>query len=121
MLWKKTSTMSEILQNRLQTILEALELIERRMTNIQKADDFVDTEEGILIMDAIAIRLQVIGESTKKINDQFPDYLPSKGIDPKPIIRFRDFISHHYDEADYEVLYEICTQHLPMLKSQLSA
>ncbi|MBK9017641.1 MAG: DUF86 domain-containing protein [Saprospiraceae bacterium] len=89
------------------------------MANIQKADDFVDTEAGQLIMDAIAIRLQVIGETTKKIDLQFPDFLPAIGIDPKPIIRFRDFISHHYDEADYEVLYEICTKHLPALKEKL--
>lgn len=111
--------MSEILRNRLSTILEALELIEQRMSKIKKADDFVDTDEGVLIMDAIAIRLQVIGETTKKINAQFPEYFPGIGIDPQPIIRFRDFISHHYDEADYEVLYEICTKHLPVLKTQL--
>ncbi len=111
--------MSEILQNRLATLLEAIELIERRMANIKVADDFVETEEGLLLMDAIAIRLQVIGETTKKIDQQFPDYLPTKGIDPKPIIRFRDFISHHYDEADYEVLYEICTKHLPAFKVAL--
>ena len=90
------------------------------MTNIKTADDFVDTEEGLLIMDAIAIRLQVIGETTKKIDLHFPDYLPSIGIDPKPIIRFRDFISHHYDEADYEVFFEICTKHLPALIKQLN-
>jgi|GEM_PF-6584459 len=60
--------MSEILQNRLATLLEAIELIERRMSNIHTAEDFVDTEEGLLIMDAIAIRLQVIGETTKKID-----------------------------------------------------
>lgn len=60
--------MSDILRNRLETIREALELIERRVANIHKADDFVDTEEGLLIMDAIAIRLQVIGEKTKKID-----------------------------------------------------
>ncbi len=35
--------MSEILQNRLATLLEAIELIERRMSNIKVADDFVDT------------------------------------------------------------------------------
>jgi uncharacterized protein with HEPN domain len=111
--------MPDILRNRLETVLEALELIERRMTSIKTADDFVDTEEGLLIMDAIAIRLQVIGETAKKIDLQFPDFLPSIGIDPKPIIRFRDFISHHYDEVDYEVLFEICTKHLPLLKEKL--
>lgn len=47
--------MSDILRNRLKTMLEAIELIERRMANIKEADDFVEREEGLLIMDAIAI------------------------------------------------------------------
>jgi hypothetical protein len=43
--------MSDILQNRLETILDALQLIEHRMLNIKIANDFVDTEDGLLIMD----------------------------------------------------------------------
>lgn len=111
--------MSDILRNRLKTMLEAIELIERRMANIKEADDFVEREEGLLIMDAIAIRLQVIGKTAKKIDLQCPDFFPSISLDPIPVIRFRDFISHHYDEADYEVIFEICTIHLPLLKEKL--
>ncbi len=40
-------------------------------------------------------------------------------MDPQPIIRFRDFISHHYDEADYEVLFDVCKNYLPGLKENV--
>ncbi len=109
----------DVLRNRVASIIESLSLIERRMAKIIEANDFVSTEEGLMIMDSIAIRLQVIGETAKKIDLHFPNFRPSIGIDPKPIIRFRDFISHHYDEADFEVLFEFCTLHLPTLKSKI--
>lgn len=65
------------------------------------------------------MRLQVIGERFKKLDAKVPGLLESYGIDPKPIIRFRDFISHHYEEADYEVLYNVCKVHLPELKMKI--
>ncbi len=71
-------------------------------------------------MDGIAMRLQVIGETVKKVDGDHPGLLQKYGIDSQPIIRFRDFISHHYDEADYIVLYDICVTHLPVLKEKLT-
>ena len=32
------------------------------------------------------------------------------------IIRFRDFISHHYEMLDYEIIYQICNEYLPQLE-----
>jgi uncharacterized protein with HEPN domain len=37
----------------------------------------------------------------------------SAALYPYPIIRFRDFISHHYDKADHEVLFDLCKNDLP--------
>ncbi len=111
--------MSERVEQRLKTIQAAILLIEKRMAAISCAEDFVRTDTGILVMDAISMRLQVIGENVKKIHEACPDYFPSRDIDPNPIIRFRDFISHHYDAADYELVFDICTHHLPRLKQKL--
>ena len=113
--------MSEVLKNRLETIMDALVLIENRLVCINAAEDFVETEQGLLIMDAIAMRLQVIGETVKKVDQDSPGLFSKYEIDPQPIIRFRDFISHHYDEADNVVLYNICTAHLPPLKQNLTS
>lgn len=104
---------------RIALILQVIGMIEKRMLSINTAEDFVSSEEGLIIMDAIAMRLQQISETVKKIHKKQPDLLPSVGVDVKAIIRFRDFISHHYDEADYEVLYDICKNAIPVLKVQL--
>jgi uncharacterized protein with HEPN domain len=37
-------------------------------------------------------------------------------IEWNKIIRFRDFISHHYEMLDYEIVFEICEDYLPKLE-----
>jgi len=37
------------------------------------------------------------------------------------IIRFRDFISHHYEMLDFEIVYEICKDYLPALELVIKA
>ena len=108
------------IKDSLEAVLKSIELIESRFKSINKADDFIATPSGVTMMDSIAMRLQVIGERFKKLDAKVPGLLESYGIDPKPIIRFRDFISHHYEEADYEVLYNVCKVHLPELKVKIS-
>jgi uncharacterized protein with HEPN domain len=70
-------------------------------------------------MDSISMRLQLLGEKIKKIDQKSPGLLEKFGIDPYPIIRFRDFISHHYDKADHEVLFDLCKNDLPDLKNKI--
>ncbi|MBK6949641.1 MAG: DUF86 domain-containing protein [Haliscomenobacter sp.] len=103
------------------TIQECLSLIQHRLSGIHSAEDLIRNDAGMLIMDGIAIRLQLIGETVKKLDHHYPGFFASKGIDPKPIIRFRDFVAHHYDEVDYELLYDICINHLPALREKLDA
>jgi uncharacterized protein with HEPN domain len=87
------------------------------MDTIKTPRDFVSNAENILILDGINMRLQVIGEHSKKIEklkaNFFTDTLK---IDPDPIIRFRDFISHHYEKTDYEIIFDICSTHIPELR-----
>ncbi|MBK7476918.1 MAG: DUF86 domain-containing protein [Haliscomenobacter sp.] len=109
------------LQSYLDTIQECLSLIQHRLSGIHSAEDLIRNDAGMLIMDGIAIRLQLIGETVKKLDHHYPGFFASKGIDPKPIIRFRDFVAHHYDEVDYELLYDICINHLPALREKLDA
>lgn len=75
---------------------------------------------GVLILDAIAMRLQVIGELLKKINkvdnsilEKYPE------IEWNKIMRLRDIVSHHYEKVDHEIIFDICKSHVPKLKSTL--
>ena len=109
-----------ILRDNLQVILESIDLIEERFSKINVADEFLTSPEGVLLLDAVSMRLQVIGETVKKINkiepllfERYPDVEWSK------IMRLRDIISHHYEMVDHEIIFDICENHLPRLKSTI--
>ncbi|MDO8367898.1 MAG: DUF86 domain-containing protein [Saprospiraceae bacterium] len=108
-----------VVQESLETVLDSLGIVMERFKKIASADDFVDTDDGIMLMDSISMRLQLVGEKIKKIDQKSPGLLEKAGIDPYPIIRFRDFISHHYDKADHEVLFDLCKNDLPVLKDRI--
>jgi len=109
-----------IIQENLQLILESILLIETRFLPIREADDLVSSEASVLVLDAIVMRLQVIGELLKKINktdhsilEQYPE------INWNNIMRLRDIVSHHYDKVDHEIIFDICQSHILKLKNTI--
>ena len=56
--------LDEITVENLQLISESLDLINKRFSNITQPDDFVLDDSGVMILDAIAMRLQVVGVKT---------------------------------------------------------
>jgi len=102
-----------------QQILVALRRIERRFLKIQSPNDFVSSDEGIDMLDAISMMLVAIGESCKKLDkltegslfEQYPN------IDWKGVKGIRDIISHHYFEINAEVVYSVCKKHIPDMKA----
>jgi uncharacterized protein with HEPN domain len=82
--------------------------------------EFVQSMNGMTLLDAISMRLQVIGESVREIQKVALSYLKeSYGIDWDRIARFRDFVSHHYDQIDHEIVFDICKMHIPSLKTAI--
>jgi uncharacterized protein with HEPN domain len=68
-------------------------------------------------LDSIAIRLQLIGESIKKIKSYNKEYLSKYNeIKWDEIIRFRDFISHNYEFVNPDIIYDVCKNDIPALK-----
>ena len=59
---------NKFIQENLFLIMDSLILIEKRFLKIKEAEDFVSNEAGVFVLDAITMRLQVVGESLKKIN-----------------------------------------------------
>ena len=100
----------------LDLIAESIHLVQERFSRILEADDFVVSTEGVTLLDAISMRLQVIGELVKKIHKIDPMYLSGYAeIEWKKIAKFRDLVSHHYDHVDHEIVYDICKMHIPKL------
>ena len=101
----------------LELILDSIGLIETRFQNIPSPDAFVQSMSGMTLLDAISMRLQVIGESVRKIQKLDHSILQHyDDIDWDKIARFRDFVSHHYDQIDHEIVYDICKVHIPNLE-----
>lgn len=108
----------EYVQDNLQSILDSIKIIQERLKNVARADDFMVTPNGVTLLDSIAMRLQVIGELFKNIDKADHSYLKQhKDIEWEKIIRMRDLISHHYDTVNPDVVYDVCVIHLPLLKN----
>ena len=110
----------EIILENLRLISESLELINARFQKIKHPDDFVSNESGVIILDAISMRLQVVGELLKKIDNKDKFFLKAyPGIQWGNIMRLRDIVSHHYENVDHEIIFDVCQNHLPKLRSTI--
>jgi len=104
----------------LDLMLESISLVQVRFANIGKPEDFVSTSDGVTLLDAISMRLQVIGESVKRIQKKDLSLLTRYAeIEWDKIARFRDLVSHHYDHVDHEIVYDICQNHIPRLREMI--
>ena len=98
----------------LEDIEHSIELILARFEKITSSDDFLANEEGLILLDSIAMRLVAIGEGFKNI-DKHTDkklLLAYPEIDWKGVKGIRDILSHHYFDLDAEVIFDICENDL---------
>ena len=54
--------LDDVVKDNLHVVLESIKLIQDRFSKIERADDFILNADGVLILDAISMRLQIIGE-----------------------------------------------------------
>ncbi|EOQ97680.1 PF01934 family protein [Leptospira wolbachii serovar Codice str. CDC] len=114
--------MSEEITERFEFILESILLIENRFLKIKFPDDLINSQDGITILDSIAMRLQAIGDNVKsvvKLDRQFLNKFPE--IEWEKIMKMRDVISHHYEGLDHEIVFNICKNKIPELKTSIES
>jgi uncharacterized protein with HEPN domain len=110
----------ELIIENLNGVADAIEMIIDRFSSITEADDFMMSPDGVLILDAICMRLQIIGELLKKIQKIDPSMLQKYAqIEWPKIMKLRDVISHHYDHVDHEIIFDICKNNIPPLKEAI--
>ena len=101
----------------LDLIIDSIDLVQKRFTRSSDPEDFISTSDGVTFLDAISMRLQVIGESVKRIQKKDLSFLNRYAqIEWDKIARFRDLVSHHYDHVDHEIVYDICQHYIPKLR-----
>lgn len=111
--------MHEFIRDKCELIAESISAIEDYFKTIDAPTDF-KTDKNQVLLDAIIMRLQVIGENIKKINKMQPHFFETQvQFDTNAIIRFRDMISHHYEKINPAIVYDICTSDIPILKQAI--
>ena len=103
----------------LSQILTAIGRIERRFSGISCTEDLISSDEGIDRLDGISMMLIAIGESCKNLDKVTGGVLLPRypEVDWKGVKGIRDIISHHYFDTNAEIVYSVCRNHIPSLRT----
>ena len=110
-------TLKEEIIDKLNQILESIDIIQIRCKEYHSVDDFLQTPWGMTVLDACIMRIQVIGETIKAVDDKTKQSLLSKypQVPWKKVIGLRNIISHEYANVDYDIIWVVIVKYLPSL------
>ncbi len=94
-------------------ILDAIEKIERYV----KAVSFKEFMKNDEKKDAVVRNLEIIGEAAAKIPSDNRKKYPK--VEWRDIIDMRNRLVHEYFGVDFEIVWNVIKQELPLLKKQL--
>ena len=83
-------------------------------TNDLEMGDFLKNETK---MRAFARSLEIIGEAAKQVDQGYRDL--HTDVDWKAMTGMRDRLIHHYFAVDYEIVWDVVTNEIPKLKTQI--
>ena len=89
-----------------------------RISNYQ---DFLNSDDGMVLFNSTCMCLQTIGETIRQVDDRTHGCLFSHypEIPWRQIIGMRNIISHEYLSIDPELIYDITSKELPPLLASL--
>lgn len=105
------------IKDRLEEILESIELIEEWSKGMTELHDFMTSPGRVMAFNACVMRIQVIGEHVGKLLKE--DSKPLEGFDDIPwnaIYGMRNIISHEYGNVDEAIIVSVINEDLPKLK-----
>ena len=107
----------ELILEVLGQIEDAAGRIVSRFESIHSISDFTDSQAGVERMDAICMRLVVIGESLKNLDKITSGELLRQhpAVEWKKAMGMRDILSHHYADIDAEAVFYTCKGKIPLL------
>ena len=97
----------------LDDILTAIEKIDRYVAGLDR-EQFLNDEKSI---DAVVRNLEIIGEATRQLPDEFITQQPH--IPWQQMAGLRNRIVHEYFGLDLDIVWEIIQRHLPPLRQQI--
>lgn len=112
----------EIIVDRLQQIKESIKLINEWCRPYATENDFLISPTGMAMLDASILRLQIIGEAVRAIDEMTQGELLAdyKAIPWRNIIGLRNIISHDYANVNYTMIVKIIKNNLISLDNTVS-
>ena len=104
-------------KDRLEQIIESIELIISRCENINDANEFLLSPDNMMRFDSCVMRLQAIGEQIGKLLKE--DNCPFDKYPEIPWIAaydMRNFISHEYANIDEAIVFDVIKEDLPRMQ-----
>lgn len=93
-------------------ILEAIAEIENYLKGVSFNDFLINSEKRF----ATIKQIEIIGEACNALTSEFKEHHPE--IDWKPIRGFRNISIHEYFAVNFQIVWEIAQNDLPVLKQQ---
>ena len=104
-------------KDRLEQIIEPIELIISRCENINDANEFLLSPDNMMRFDSCVMRLQAIGEQIGKLLKE--DNCPFDKYPEIPWVAaydMRNFISHEYANIDEAIVFDVIKEDLPRMQ-----
>ncbi|THU31104.1 DUF86 domain-containing protein [Niastella caeni] len=95
-------------------ILEAMAEIEKYLNGVSYGDFHANSEKRF----ATIKQIEIIGEACNALSTEFKNAHPE--IDWKPIRGFRNISIHEYFAVNFQIVWEIAQNDLPVLKEQFN-
>lgn len=108
------------IRDRLEVILESIELIQEWSEGRTTVDDFMSSSTGVMAFNACVMRFQVIGEHVGKLlKDDSKPLDAYQDIPWQAIYGLRNIISHEYANIDEDIIVSVINDDLAPLKSTI--
>ena len=105
------------IHDRLEDILESIDLILEWSKGRKTVDDFINSSTGVMAFNACVMRFQVIGEHVGKLLGNSEHPLDGYGQIPwLAIYGLRNIISHEYANIDEEIIVSVINNDLMPLR-----
>lgn len=115
-------SVSNPIKERLEEIIESIDLIQLWSQDIPTAQDFLSSQSKVMVFNACVMRLQVIGEHVGKILKETPAVLEVHPEIPwLAIYDLRNIISHEYANIDEDIIFSIIRKDLEPLREAVTS
>ncbi len=90
-----------------------------RIAEYLEGYDFDQFKKDYMTVDAVIRNFEIIGEAAKNLPDHIKEKNPDLPWDEMYLLRNK--VSHEYFGIDYEIIWDVCINHLPENRKQIQS